>query len=130
MLGLSPGFSMSKCSVCISEGLFSALKSDDELGSILAHELEHTVTGHERESICRDALFAYQYVPCLFAIVLPGGLIAVSGLLFWKRVWLVRGMLMALLPMLPFAVLLTLEIRSREQEADYVGLLLMTGRRI
>jgi predicted Zn-dependent protease len=61
----------------------------------------------------------------LFPIVIPGGLLAISGLLSWKKVWLVRGTLVALVPTAFPVVLLALKMQTIEEEADYIGMLLM-----
>ena len=110
----------------ISEGFVSTFESNDELGTILAHELGHAVAGHNRERASIGVLLTLQYMPWALTVCLSGLFIAGSGLLLWRRTWLMRGLLMFGAPTFYVLLFYSIKMQIRELEADQIGLLLMT----
>ena len=87
-----------------------AVKSDDELAAVLAHEIAHVLANHAREGMSVNSaatVFALPFVP--FAIF---GFLVEEALIF-------------ALPILGFFAIASYQSRRREKEADYIGMMLM-----
>ncbi len=87
-----------------------AVKSDDELAAVLAHEIAHVLANHasEGKSVNSAAgVFSLPFIP--FAVL---GFFVEEALIFT-------------LPILGFAAVAYYQSRRREKEADYIGMMLM-----
>lgn len=105
--------------IIVFSGLFTyAVKSDDELAALLAHELAHALANHYRESLCMVAVCA----PIAILIGVPFGIIT------YLAAKLELGTLVNVLSFIPFAPLALARRfkRRQEEEADYIALILMT----
>lgn len=69
--------------------------------------------------------FKQQMIPWL-PVALPGAIMTGLGILTLEEMIVVPGLLMTILPTAPFVAYGLVKARSRELEADYIGLLLMT----
>ena len=98
--------------VLINSGIFThAVRSDDELASILAHEIAHVLANHKMEDKSVNLLAGAVAVPFVpFALL---GLFGVAEfLVFW-------------LPIAGIASALYYQSWKREGEADCIGMMLM-----
>ena len=89
--------------VFISTGMIDFCKSDDELASILAHEIAHTACHHSAEGISRNLIW------------IPAFMIS----------WLATGMDPDLVEIAVNVAYRLPGSRAQEREADYYGLLMM-----
>ena len=87
------------------------IENEDEFAAALGHEIAHTIAGHNLESYCMGKVDKYFHTPLL--------LLAFTGLLFRPAFLLLHPPILSV-----FASLVLRMIR--EQEADYISLLLMT----
>ena len=87
------------------------MSSDDELAAVLSHELSHTLMEHPREALSIAALRRALAVPLLPMLV--GGFYARRLFLTAATTYISSGLLAFYLS------------RRKEEEADYVGMLLM-----
>ena len=105
--------------IMLSSGLLNTIKSDDELATVLSHEIAHIVARHPAQSISAQtitcAVVAPFIPPCLsFALLAT----LIEEAIIFAGVF---GIPIAL------GALLGLSLsRDRESEADYIGLWLMT----
>lgn len=106
----------------IHTGMLKHFKDDDDLAVILAHEVAHVVANHYGERRSRKILgylYGIPYVP--FGII---GTLSLCVAMVTEPQIAVGGLLL-----IPFAVgkLMNLSTcRKQEEEADTIGLLLMT----
>ena len=102
------GFIYSSGLVLVFSGIFRhAVKSEDELAAVLAHEIAHVLANHERES---------------------KSMLAIAGIISLPLGWLRQLMPESLSvegPNRAIVSLLTYMQRRREMEADYIGMMLM-----
>ncbi|KAK3672201.1 metalloendopeptidase [Recurvomyces mirabilis] len=123
--------------ITITAGLLHLANSDYMIAIILAHEIAHVITGHLLERVWEMALLSRLLLP-VAPLILSGAVLAGTGLLaavipigllgleiFAAVLLAVPGV--ALMSPAVVAMLAVLGAsRVREQEADFVGLLLAT----
>ena len=95
--------------VLVSDGMFRhAVKSEDELAAVLAHEIAHVLANHEREF---------------------KSMLAIAGIISFPLGWLRHQLMPEALsvqgPNRAIVSLLAYLQRRREMEADYIGMMLM-----
>lgn len=84
---------------------------EDEIATILGHEMAHVIAGHSMEARSNTSLTRWVLAP--FAPVILGAFVI-------EELIIIAGplVLIALIPVLALS-------RNRESEADYIGMLLM-----
>ena len=99
--------------ILVFSGLFThALRTDDEVAALLAHELGHVLANHERESKSAIAITS----PISLSFLLIHFIAETVGF----------GRFLSSLNILSFISVVMYSRRRQEKEADYIGMLLMT----
>ena len=111
--------------IYMTEGFLSTTRSDDELAFGLGHEIGHFVAGHARESLNNWSASGLQAAPWT-PILLPGATLALIGAGVGIATISTIGLCLLAAPITPFLCNIMAGSRTREREADYIGLLLMT----
>lgn len=105
------GVSPSSGLVLIFSGIFiHAVKNDDELAAILAHEIAHVLANHRMEEKSESIVAGILSSPFVPGALL--GFLAAEALVFW-------------LPIAGIASVWFHQSRRREKEADYIGMMFM-----
>jgi Zn-dependent protease with chaperone function len=108
----------------MTEAFLNLAKSDDELAHALGHELGHIIAEHGREQRSQLGLLGLQITPWI-PIAIPGVTFMLLGAMVSP--WILRpGLLFLAIPVAPVLSTFLAQSRTREREADYIGLLLMT----
>ena len=105
-------FAMAGGKVGVFSGLFKIVKNDDQLASVIAHEIAHVTAKHVHEKLSRDGL-----VNTVGTVGVIGGAVAGAPGLTVNGLSAVYGLSTGIGG---FAF-----DRAKEKEADYVGLLYM-----
>lgn len=104
-------FCMPGGKIVVYEGLFKYARTDDELATVLSHEVAHAVAKHGNERMSQSML--QQYGAIALGTILSGKSVAVQ-----QAASTVYGLGSKMLVMLPYS-------RKHEYEADQIGLYLM-----
>ena len=109
--------------VIIHGGMLKHIKCDDDLAVVLAHELAHVIANHDDERYSREILQLFYGIPYV-----PAGI--VGGLSLCAAMIVASGeLLFGALLLVPVGVGQAMQLaayRKQEEEADAIGLLLMT----
>ena len=105
-------FAMAGGKVGVFTGLFKIAKTDDQVASVIAHEIAHVTAKHVHEKLSRDMA-----VTTVGTVGMIGGGIATGGSLAVDALGAVYGITTGISG---FAF-----DRAKEKEADYVGLMYM-----
>lgn len=110
--------------VVFTTGILSVTASKAEIATIIGHELAHTIADHPREAMHQIQLGAYFLLPLLPIIWLGNGMVAAGRLI--RQPFLISCGMILHSPMTAFGTHWLHHSRTKENEADYIGLLLMT----
>ncbi|MCJ1479403.1 hypothetical protein MMC13_008088 [Lambiella insularis] len=108
--------------VFVGTGFLALAPTDNEVALVLGHEIAHILAKHSHESFNRGILEGGFLLP-LTPLFLLGAGITMIGLLGVDQIALL-GML-CFLPASPVVVSNLANSRTKESEADYIGMLLM-----
>ena len=105
-------FAMAGGKVGVFSGLFKVAKTDDQLASVIAHEIAHVTAKHVHEKLSREKIGE-----AVGMVGMIGGIAGGAGGLTVDAVSQVYGLTSGMTA-LPFD-------RAKEKEADYIGLMYM-----
>ena len=118
------GVNTAACVIDMTEGFLNLTKSDGEVAFALAHELAHVIAEHGRERWSQLTLLGLQITPWV-PLVIPGTILMFLAVQV-SRSFTKPAILFLGVPLKPVVNIYLAQSRTREREADYIGLLLMT----